>query len=450
MAVTTSPGSGSSIASVADGGPRSAGSRRTIGIALYGDLTFDSRVRREATSLANHGFDVVVVCLANRSTADLPDAVRVVVSRPRADEVLPGSPNPFRARSSSPVTGAVRRLRWLRGYVANLQAWGRLVPSLVPDADAWHLNDFVALASVARHVPGHVPIVYDAHDLFLETGTALRLPGVVRSLLRRYEGRLARSVSAVITVNAGVGQVLTSRYALQRLVVVHNCPDAARRDALRTSVVREAAGIPDGAPILLHHGRMGAGRGVEQLIKALLLPGLETVHLVLMGFGEKRLDYLEIGSAEQFGGRVHLLDAVPPAVLLDWVASADIAVMPIQGSTMNLYLSTPNKLFESLAAGVPVVASDFPAMRQVVTGIGDGPLGALCQPSSPSSIADAVASLLRLPPDEMAALRQRCLRAATTTWNWETESAKLITLYEDVTTVAPTRVSADRTADQLP
>ena len=49
-----------------------------------------------------------------------------------------------------------------------------------------------------------------------------------------------------------------------------------------------------------------------------------------------------------------------PTELLDWVAAADVVAMPIQPSTLNHRLTTPNKLFEALAAGVPVVASDLP------------------------------------------------------------------------------------------
>jgi glycosyltransferase involved in cell wall biosynthesis len=115
-----------------------------------------------------------------------------------------------------------------------------------------------------------------------------------------------------------------------------------------------------------------------------------------------------------------------------WVAGADVDVMAIQPSTLNYRLSTPNKLFECLGAGVPVVTSDFAAMRGIVMGDPDGPLGAVCDPGDPASIAAAIRWVLDQPPMERLALRARCLRAAHERWNWETESARLVALYAEL------------------
>jgi glycosyltransferase involved in cell wall biosynthesis len=140
----------------------------------------------------------------------------------------------------------------------------------------------------------------------------------------------------------------------------------------------------------------------------------------------------ELASDPRFGGRLHVVDAVPPAELLPWVASADVAVMPIQPSTLNHRLATPNKLFEALAAGVPVVASDFAEMRAIILGDPDGPLGAMCRPADVADVARAIRQIVELPESETAALRSRCLRAAHERWNWETESARLVALYEEL------------------
>ena len=129
---------------------------------------------------------------------------------------------------------------------------------------------------------------------------------------------------------------------------------------------------------------------------------------------------------------MHVLPAVPPDELSDWVASADVGAMPNQPRTLNERLSTPNKLFETLAVGLPVVSSDFPERRRIIIGDPDGPLGALCDPTNPASIAAALRSVLDLDPAARDDLRRRCLQAAHERWNWETEGARLVQLYADL------------------
>ncbi|MFI5261189.1 MAG: glycosyltransferase, partial [Candidatus Limnocylindrales bacterium] len=96
-------------------------------------------------------------------------------------------------------------------------------------------------------------------------------------------------------------------------------------------------------------------------------------------------------------------------------------------------LSTPNKLWEALAAGVPVVASDFPAMRHIVLDDPAGPLGAVCDPTDPTALAAALGGLLALEPAARAALRARVHQAATERWNWERQLAVVLREYGALT-----------------
>ena len=120
---------------------------------------------------------------------------------------------------------------------------------------------------------------------------------------------------------------------------------------------------PAGSPIVLYHGGLRPGRGIRQLAEAMLEPGLERAHLAFLGFGPSRGEAEELAAEPRFGGRIHVLGPVPPMDVVAWVASVDVAAMPIQAHSQSYYLSTPNKMFEAFAAGVPVVASDFPGMR---------------------------------------------------------------------------------------
>jgi glycosyltransferase involved in cell wall biosynthesis len=202
-------------------------------------------------------------------------------------------------------------------------------------------------------------------------------------------------------------------------------------------LIRAANGIPAEARIALYHGGFSVHRGLEQLADAILEPGLETTQAVFLGYGSQRAMLDRMAADPRFGGRLHVLAAVPPSELLPWVASADVAVMPIQPSTLNHRLSTPNKLFEALAAGVPVVVSDFEEMHEIVLNDPAGPLGTVCQPTDVADVARAIRQVLELPPDEAAALRDRCLRAAHERWSWESEIVGLIDLYRDLSDTEP-------------
>ncbi len=421
------------VAAADSAGTQPSPGRARVAMALYGDLTFDSRVRREARTLAEAGHAVTVVCLAAPGELpDLPENVVVAVRRPAGPAVIPGSANPFFAARRGRIAALRGRVGWLVAYVRGLRAWGRLAVESAGPVDVWHAHDLTGLAAIGPSLPRGARIVYDAHELFLETGTALRLPGPVRSILRAYERRLASRTSAVVTVNDALASVLRRRLGRSPVFAVHNCPDRWVPPAVRPTMLREAAGVPRGAPVILYHGALSAGRGVEQLMEALLEPGLEDAHLVLMGFGEMRDSFVRSAAEGRWSGRVHVLAPVPPTDLLAWIASADIGAMPIQRSTLNLRLSTPNKLFECLAAGTPVVASDFPAMRRIVLDDPGGPLGAVCDPTSVPAIGRSIRSLLDLDAVEMEALRARCLRAAAERWNWAREGAVLLEAYSEI------------------
>jgi len=412
-------------------GDRSRG-RPLVGMVLYGDLTFDSRVRREARSLALAGFDVVIACLADESASDdLPPNVSVLVRPIAQASAQPGALNPFRAPRRNPVMSLVRGLNWLRGYSSSLRSWGRCVTACGP-VDVWHAHDFTGLVAVAPMLGQGAPIVYDVHDLFLESGTALRLPSPARGVLQRYEGRLVAGVAAVVTVNRGLAEVLQRRYRPKRIEVLHNYPDRWSPPERRPTLIRDAVGIPGEAPLILSHGLLGPGRGIDQVMQALLQPGLETAHLVLMGYGPGRDEYAKAAGRLGLQDRVHVLDPVPPADLLPWVASADVGVVLHPGSRLNDYNKTPNKLFECIAAGTPVVASDFPLMRRFVLGDPGGSLGMVCDPSRVEDVASALRSILGLDPHATESMRARCVAAAQNHWNWQSESSRLTGLYHEL------------------
>ena len=326
---------------------------------------------------------------------------------------------------------------WLVRWRTSTDEWNRAAAAAAPPADVFHAHDLNALhaAVLARGRAGaRGALVYDSHEIFLESGSHADRPEWARKIFRRREAAWTAQADALVTVNQALAEWLGKVYAPRRTVVLHNTP--ARWDPtpadLAGDPLRAAAGLPNGTPVILYHGNLARHRGLAELLGAIRQPSLAGAHLVFLGYGSMASELRAHAADPASDGRVHVLDAVPPSELLRWVRPADVAVMPIQDSTVNHRLSTPNKLFEALAAGVPVVVSDLPEMRRIAIDGPEGPLGALCDPTDPVSIAQACASLLALPPVERDAFRARCAAAARDRWNWETESQGLLALYRDL------------------
>ena len=180
---------------------------------------------------------------------------------------------------------------------------------------------------------------------------------------------------------------------------------------------------------MLYQGGLAPDRGIEELIAALdELTG--NIHLCLLGYGPLEAAFADEARRDAHRGRLHVLPAVPPTELLDWVASADIVAMPIQPSTLNHRLTTPNKLFEAMAAGVPVVASDLPGMAPIVAETG---CGIVCDPTDPASIAAAIRSIFGMSAKERDAMSRRALAAAAGPYSWQAQVEVLLDEYGRLT-----------------
>src|SRR5439155_3324370 len=124
--------------------------RLRVGMAVYGDITHDSRVQREAEALARAGHEVLLACLpAPRPVAWSRPGVQVVALLPGRSAALPGS---RRTTSAGRVLRAVDLVRWTAGYVANVRTWGRRVVDAVRQVDVWHLYDLPAPIAGGRRV----------------------------------------------------------------------------------------------------------------------------------------------------------------------------------------------------------------------------------------------------------------------------------------------------------
>ncbi len=415
------------------------------------NMVSDRRVIREAATVAAAGFAVTVHAITKRSEAlplreEHPDGFTIVRHRlGLIPPVLPIRPrllalliHPFWCALA--ITVAVARKIQLPLAGAALLAirwtsWATLAARTANSAQILHAHDLSgalpALATLRTNPTA--TLLYDSHEVFLESGRWAKSPGFIRrALATRFEQPALRRAAALIAVNPQVIEELAKRYEIpERQVVTYNCPPAWNPEP-RGTELRAAIGVDAAAQMVLYHGGFSAHRGLEELLEAKRDPRLANAHLVFLGYGPLESILRAAAAEPTYGGRVHVLKAVAPDVLDRWVSGADVGMCTVLPSTLNHRISTPNKLFESIGAGVPVIASDFATMRDIVLGDPDGPLGAVCDPTSPQEVATAIHSILSMSPSDRTALRARCIRAAAARWNWEVQAARLTELYKSL------------------
>jgi glycosyltransferase involved in cell wall biosynthesis len=412
------------------------------------NMVSDRRVIREAATVAAAGFAVTVHAIAQRREAlpareQHPDGFTIVRHRlGLTPPVLPIRPrllalllHPFWC-ALAVVVAVARKVRLPLAGAALLAirwtAWATLAARAAGSAQILHAHDLSgALPALAtlRTNPGAV-LLYDSHEVFLESGRWAKSPAFIRRILaNRFEQPALRRAAALIAVNPQVIEELGKRYEIPgRQVVTYNCPPAWDPEP-RGTELRAAIGVGADAQVILYHGGFSAHRGLEELLVAIRDPRLARAHLVFLGYGPLEATLRAAAADPAYGGRVHVLKAVSPEVLDRWVSGADVGMCTVLPSTLNHRISTPNKLFESIGAGVPVVGSDFATMHDILLGDPDGPLGAVCDPTNAQAVATAIHSILSLSPSDRAALRARCIRAAAARWNWEAQAARLTELY---------------------
>lgn len=361
---------------------------------------FDVRIfQKEAVTLAEAGYQVTVVANAD-FTEKMVDGIRLL-----------GLPQP--------ATRALRPLNW----------WRILRIALRERADIYHFHDpELLIVGLLLKALAQKPVIYDVHENYPES--ILTKPWIPRplrrtvsQLFRVFEDIMARFVDGVVVVN----ELLAERFSgKSRVVMVSNY-------ARIEQFVGEGPGFRQGKarlkPYFVYTGRLSDHRGIYECIRALKRLNDENVELICAGpvghVSNQEVRTLLDGS--QSSTLFQYLGLLPYADIPPLLTGALAGLLCFQATPNNL-LGTPNKLFEYMSAGIPVIASDFPFIREVVL---EADCGLLMQPDDVEEIAAAMTHLLHNPEDARR-LGRNGLRAARERYNWQLEEKKLLSLYDSL------------------
>ncbi|RME21200.1 MAG: glycosyltransferase [Deltaproteobacteria bacterium] len=298
-----------------------------------------------------------------------------------------------------PAGARWQRATFIRSAVARLAADR---PGLVMTRDEW----------IAALLAPRVRTIYECH----------RFPG--RALVAW--GHVVRRAHGVVSTNQWKAQVLVDRLGVdpERLVVLPNATDvdAISRAAPRPGLRREL-GLPAPARLVVHAGHLYGWKGVDTLARSVSrLPA--DVHVLLVGGTDRDIARFR---RRHHHPRLHVLGRVPHGEVAGILRSADVLVLANTASTRESRQETsPLKLFEYMASGRPIVASDLPAIREIT---GDD-CALLVPPGDPAALASAITTLLD--DDARARRLAEAARARVRPHDWSRRARALLRFADDL------------------
>jgi len=322
----------------------------------------------------------------------------------------------------APVRGPqlARRIGYLTFAAARAVGAGR--------ADIVMTRD-LAVASLLLRLPSRPPLVYESHGYAPEVAAAL--PGLVSTAtappasklarLARRESFVWRHADGYVTITNGLASTHNARFGARPRVAV--VPDGAR---LAMPPPRHPGPL---APCTVAYaGHLYAWKGVDVLLAA--ISHVPDVHGLIVGGHEKEADFDRLRAlAERLGvdSRVTFTGHLAPSDVAGRLAEADILVLPNPASAISTHATSPLKLFEYMAAGKAIVASNLPAIREILT---HDVNALLVTPGDADALA---AGICRLADDgALRAALGRAARTAAAEYSWDRRAERLEALFTEV------------------
>ncbi|HTK05978.1 MAG TPA: glycosyltransferase [Ktedonobacteraceae bacterium] len=372
----------------------------------------DYRVMREATALVEAGFDVTIVDIMEE------------VDRP-AEEDISGvhmkhvmMPEMFVPTRFKPFFLLKALNMIIRGAIHTAQT----------QTDIYHAHDVKGLpAGYIAALLRNKPLVFDSHEIPLDDPNITRwrrVSAVAHSVLQFMMPRCTR----VITASPLYAREISREFHYPEVTSILNLP--ILREIPPSNRLREHLGLGPEKRIALYQGNIQANRSLDQLVNA--APYLDPdIVIVMMGEAVKatRIQLENLIAAKGVADRVKIIPAVPYQELLDWTTSADIGLTIFKpGYTRSIRYCLPNKLFEYLMAGLPVLSSQLDAIADVFEQYG---VGQILPSLEPKDIAAAINSLL-VDADALARMRKNAQEAAQKRFHWDVEKLSLVEIYRGI------------------
>ncbi|MFQ5884197.1 MAG: glycosyltransferase family 4 protein [Thermoplasmata archaeon] len=375
----------------------------------------DPRVRKEVRSLSGGGYDVRVLAWDRECIFPEEESVDGVrVSR--------------LAIKSSFGQGILQMGGFLRFW------WQTVLRCLQTEFDIVHCSDLDTL------IPGVVVaklrgsrVVFDAFEcypFFFSARFPYPLRTAVQKVLHIIERSLCLFVDHIITVSDYLGEHY--RRFGKPVTILYNCPPRSFLKECSSNPMRDSRF--GGKKRIVHIGGINRIRGLEKVLDCLILIRRKSQDIVFVNVGEIFGPTGYVKSVRMLVQERNLCDNflitgwVDPATVPRYLVGSWAGLILFQASSYNAIIGLPNKLFEYMAAGVSVVASNFPSIAKVIR---EEKCGLLVDPSGPDDIASKIIHLLEN-PEEARTMGLNGRKAVEGKYNWDMMEERLLEVYRNL------------------
>lgn len=399
----------------------------------------DRRIAAQVNTLAGSGRAVTLVSVPTAIPQGYLDA-RVRVVMPAAAQL--SGPSAAKHRAAT-LPEPLKRTLWRAWYLAaanlprslvpqfdmhNLALFGKLAPEQA--FGVIHCHDLSTLAAgimLRRRLNPSARLIYDSHELYPHQWPSRNF----RKYWSRVEAETISQANLVITVNPSIARHLAKEYGLGRVEVIYNSYAGEQSEGQPSRSLSESAFLEHfsapagGFKVVTHVGSLHA-KNSANLVRAFGRLGPE-MHLFLLA---------DAASTQRLGricrrhviSNVFLGPWVDPSRVLDYLGRADLGVIPYRGDqVLNHRLCSPNKLFEYIAARVPICANDLPELRRLIQ---DMRIGRVYPMDSAEQIAAALADCAgRVQAGEFT---PAALDRAAAEFAWSKQGEHLLRLYDEL------------------
>ena len=354
----------------------------------------------------------------------------IVIARGDTNRIIPKEGYTVHERSTKPL-GKSAYLLYLN-RILSILLWARYVRRLKPDWISCHGLIALGIGWLSTLFLRNKPrLIYDSQEFELGVCNVIKPRGFLQTqFVRITESFLIHKSVLTVVVSDSIANELQRIHSLKRRpIVIRNIPfywniNEGTCKLTRRNIMKNFANSNPDDFLVMYHGAVMQGRGIEIMIKALCLT--ENINLVILGYGSR--DYIDelkrLCQREKVQHRVVFFPAVPLELLWLYIEAVDVGMITIPYTGQNHYFMLPNKLFENIQALTPVISSNFPDISKVIDTYR---IGLTVDPSNTTEIAEA---MRRLRDDtKLYQSYKNNLIKAKEELCWEKESKKLKSVY---------------------